>query len=96
MKKFIAIALCAVIAIATLTGCGNQSLGFGNFTYEKVHIDTYHYSGCLTVETWYENETGVEMKTKECGSIFLSEGTYIMLGGDKECPFCKYGKGDAE
>jgi hypothetical protein len=89
MKKFIAIILCVVTMTAMFTGCGNMSIGIGNFTYKKIHIDTHHYSGCLTIEKWYENATGIEVKTKECGSIYLSEGTYILLDGDMDCPLCK-------
>lgn len=92
MKKFIAIILCVVTMSAMLAGFGNHSIGFGNFTYTKVHIDTHHYSGCLTVEKWYESGAGIEVETKEAGSIFLSEGTYILLEAD--CPLCDSGKGE--
>ena len=93
MKKFIAITLCVVALVAMFTGC-NQSMGLGSFNFKKVHVDTYHYYGCLTVEKWHDNESGVEVKTKEAGAIFLSEGTYILLEDDEECPFC--GKGEGE
>ena len=88
MKKLITVTIAIMLLVAMLTGCGNESLGFGNFTFEKIHVDTYHYSGCFTVVKWYENSTGIEVKTKEAGSMFLSEGTYILLEGDKGCPFC--------
>ena len=87
MKKLLVFILALVMCLSMFAGC-NKSYGFGNYKYNKVHIDTYHYSGCLTVEKWYEGSTGIEVKTKEAGSIFLSEGTYILLGGDKGCPFC--------
>lgn len=85
MKK---ICLLLVFALLTtvLASCGNYSAGFGNYSYKKIHIDTYHFSGCYTVETWYESESGIEVTTKELGSIFASEGTYILIG-DK-CPVC--------
>lgn len=89
MKKVFAIILCVVMISTTLAGCGNMSVGFGSFTYEKVHIDTHHYSGCLTIEKWYESESGIEVKTEERGSVFLSEGTYILLEGGKGCPLCE-------
>ena len=66
----------------------NVSIGPGNFKFEKVHIDTYNYNGCLTIEKWYEDETGIEVKTKEVGAIYLSEGTYFLI--EKECPFCAH------
>ena len=87
MKKLLAITLVLVICLGLLAGC-NMSMGFGNFSYQKIHIDTHHYSGCLTIERWYENESGIEVTTKEAGSVFASEGTYILLCGDKDCPFC--------
>lgn len=89
MKKFIAIMMVAMM-FTMLVGCGNKSLGFGNYDFEKVHVDTYHFSGCLTIEKWYENNSGegIELKTEEAGYMFLSEGTYILLEGNKECPFC--------
>lgn len=88
MKRKI-IAMLLVVALAgVLAGCGNMSLGPGNFTYEKVHVDTHNYSGCFTIEKWYDNETGIEVKTEEAGSMFPSEGTYILLSGDAACPLC--------
>lgn len=87
MKKFIAIMMAAMM-FTMLVGCGNSSIGFGNFTFEKVHVDTYHYSGCFTVKTWYDTSNGIEVLTEEAGSMFLSEGTYVLIEGDKECPFC--------
>lgn len=86
MKKIIAIFM-VLSLMFVMCGCGNQNWGMGNFEYNKVHVDTYHHSGCLTVESWNDSQTGIEVKTKEVGSLFLSEGTYILL--ENECPFCK-------
>lgn len=85
MKKIIAI-LMGLVLIGTLCACGNMSMGFGNFTFEKIHVDTYHHSGCFTVESWHDNEIGIEVKTKEAGSMYLSDGTYVLVSDD--CPFC--------
>ena len=74
------------ILAAILCACGNYSAGFGNYNYSKIHIDTHSFSGCYTVEKWYESESGVEVKTKELGSIFASEGTYILV--EDKCPVC--------
>ncbi len=84
--KRTSIVLIAFCLIASMVGCGNMSVGIGNYQYKKVHIDTYHYSGCLTVESWYDCGNGIEVKTKEVGSVFLSEGIYALI--EKECPFC--------
>lgn len=87
MKKIICILLIAV-TLFCFASCGNMSLGIGNYEFKRVHIDTHNYSGCLTVETWYEATAGIEVKTKEAGAIYLSEGTYIMIAN--ECPFCEH------
>lgn len=78
-----------IIALVALlfAGC-NKSWGLGNYSFKKVHVDTYHWSGCLTVKQWHDDASGIEVKTEEAGPIFLSEGTYILLDGDKPCPFC--------
>lgn len=80
------IILMVMTATMLLTGCGNMSLGWGNFTYEKIHVDTHNYSGCFTVEKWYDNSTGIEVKTKEAGSLYFAEGMYMLV--EDECPFC--------
>ena len=90
MKKIIASVLLFVVFICILTGCGNMSVGLGNFTFKKIHVDTYHYSGCFTVEKWHDNSSGIEVKTREVGSMYLAEGMYMLI--EDECPFC--GKGE--
>lgn len=85
MKKILAIIMVMTLALV-LCSCGNMSVGIGNYEYDKVHIDTHSYSGCFTIKKWYGNSNGVEVKTEEVGSLFLSEGTYILL--EKECPIC--------
>jgi hypothetical protein len=89
MKKILTIIMSIILLILVFTGCGNMSLGLGNFNYEKIHIDTYHYSGCFTIVKWYDGDAGIEVLTEEVGSIFLSEGTYMLLEGHKDCPFCE-------
>lgn len=85
MKKIIAIVVLAAMCMVMLTGC-NMSMGIGNLSFEKVHVDTYHYSGCFTINKWHDNESGIEVNTKEAGSMFFSEGTYVLIEDD--CPFC--------
>ena len=86
IKLFAAIILATALLLA-LTSCGNMSMGLGNYTYSKIHIMNYDGSGvCATVEKWYDNETGVEVLTKEYGSMYLSEGTYILI--EERCPYC--------
>lgn len=90
MKRVISIIL-AIVMLVTMSvlfcSCGNRSIGPGKFTFSKIHI--FNHDGddcCLTVEKWYESEVGIEVKTKECGALWLSEGTYMLC--EKECPIC--------
>ena len=85
MKKIITRIVTTIMLTATLTGC-NMSLGFGNFNFDKIHVDTHNYNGCFTVEKWYDNSNGIEVKTKEAGFMYLAEGMYILIEDD--CPFC--------
>lgn len=83
MKK---ICLILAFALAMLTSC-NLNVGFGNFTFSKIHIDTYNYSGCYDIVSWNDTESpGIEVRTKEYGSIYASEGTYILI--EDKCPIC--------
>lgn len=66
-----------------------MSLGLGNFSFDTVHVDTHNYSGCLSIERWYDSGTGIEVFTKDGVSLFLSEGTYVLIGGDNGCPLCE-------
>lgn len=86
MKKTIAIIMVAAMFVVMLAGCGNMSMGLGNYTFRKIHVDTYHYSGCFTVEKWYDSASGIEVRTKEAGSMYLAEGMYMLI--EDECPFC--------
>lgn len=85
-KKIIAIVLAVICICSLLAGCGNMSMGFGNFTFRKIHVDTHNYSGCFTVEKWYDNSSGIEVKTKEAGFMYLAAGMYMLI--EDECPFC--------
>ena len=58
MKKICLILIFAVLCLA-LSSCGNYGMGLGNYSYEKIHIETYSFSGCYTVEKWYESESGI-------------------------------------
>ena len=84
-RKTIIAALAAVLAI-TLSGC-NMSFGVGNYNFRKIHIDTHNYSGCFTIEKWYNDASGIEVKTKEAGFMYFAEGMYMLI--EDECPFCK-------
>lgn len=85
MRKTVAVVLAVVLICCVLSGC-NMSLGLGNFTFEKIHVDTHNYSGCFTVEKWHDNSSGIEVKTKEAGYMYFAEGMYMLI--EDECPFC--------
>lgn len=86
MKKIIVILAILMLSI-TLCACGNQSL-FGNYTFKHIHFFTYTDAYCATIDEWTDASTGIEVLTDEYGSMFLSEGSYIMMESSKDCPFC--------
>ena len=92
MKRIFAVVIAVLLILGTmfcLTGCGNMSMGPGNYTFTHVHFSDATEGYCGTVEKWYDNETGVEATTKEYGSMFLSEGSYIMFSDQDKCPYCQ-------
>lgn len=84
MKK-ICLILTLAVALLSMTAC-NQNIELGNFQWKKIHIDTYHHSGCYTINNCHETSTGIEVKTNELGSIFVSAGAYILV--EDKCPIC--------
>ena len=90
MKRIIVVML--LICTLLLCSCGNMSMGFGNFNFTHVHFSdgTPDSAHCATVEKWYDSEgSGIEVKTREYGALFLAEGTYILFEDAKNCPYCK-------
>ena len=76
--------------LLTLTGCGNSSIGFGNYDFNIVHIADYagHCVDC-EIDTWYQSTSncpGIEVALHDGNSLFLSEGTYILA--KDYCPIC--------
>lgn len=86
MKK-LKLFLLAAVAALSLTGC-NMAIGFGNYNFEKVHIIAGEYNSCVAIKSWHDDDLGIEVKLKDKdGSLFLSEGTYILVSD--YCPICK-------
>lgn len=85
MKKLL-ICIFSLMWIFILAGCGNQSLGIGNFNFDKVHIFSDTGDKCVELERWYDNDLGVEVKCKNGVSLYLSEGRYMLVSG--KCPIC--------
>lgn len=87
-KRLLALLLCLSFCILCFAGCGNMSLGLGNYSFKHIHFGDHLNSYCATVEKWYDNSSGLEVKTTEYGAIFLSEGTYILFESGASCPYC--------
>ena len=87
--KYIKIICLILIALTLLTGC-NMSIGIGSYSFKHIHVCDFG-GNCsdATVVNWHDNEEGIEVKTKEYGSLFLSEGTYILF--NDVCPICEGG-----
>ena len=88
MKKYIAFCAALVILVFALVGCGNESWGLGNYTYTHVHASDSVEGYCATIDSWHDNDRGIELHTKEFGDIFLSEGTYMLFANKSGCPYC--------
>lgn len=89
MRKLIILVIALICLVCVLTGCGNMSMGVGNYTFKHIHISDAIDGYCATVEKWYDNENGIEVKTSEYGSVYLAEGTYMLFGEATHCPYCK-------
>ena len=87
MKKIIAIVLVCMMALG-LCACGNENWGFGAYTFTHVHINGATEGHCATINSWHDNERGIELHTEEFGNIYCSEGTYFLFGDGSDCPFC--------
>lgn len=88
MRKVICILL-VLVMILCFTACGNENWGVGNYNWKHVHFSDMVEGHCATISSWHDNTTGIELHTVECGSMFLSEGSYILFESSKDCPYCE-------
>ena len=88
MRKVICILL-VLVMILCFTACGNENWGVGNYNWKHVHFSDMVEGHCATISSWHDNATGIELHTVECGSMFLSEGSYILFESSKDCPYCE-------
>ena len=74
-------------SILSLVGC-NANIGFGSYTVHFVHVQMYG-GECihLKVNSWKNDDGGIELETESFGSILLGDGTYMMYDS-RECPIC--------
>lgn len=72
-----------------LMGC-NMNLGPGSYSFRAVHIYGFDQKGCdVAIKSWRDLDgPGIEVKTEKYGSLFLSEGTYVLLPELGKCPIC--------
>jgi hypothetical protein len=87
MKKLVAVLVICLLMVPMLCAC-NEGLGWGNYSWTHIHFTDAVEGCCATIEVWYKNTTGIEVKTQEYGSMFLSEGSYILFENGETCPFC--------
>ena len=87
MKKFLA-GLLALTSVLAFSSCGNQDvIGWGNFDFKRAHIFTGDGNGvCVEIQKWIDNELGCEIKMTNGSSLYLSEGTYMLV--EDYCPIC--------
>ena len=90
MKKLVCILL-VVLMLMCLTACGNENWGIGNYNWTHIHFSDAVEGHCATIKSWHNYEPGVEVHTVECGSLFLSEGSYILFESGEQCPYCNGG-----
>jgi hypothetical protein len=89
MKKITAVLLTLILLCACLAGCGNSAVfDPGNFKFYHIHTFTYTDKHCFTVEKWWDIATGIEVKTKENGTLYFSEGNYVLVENAESCPYC--------
>lgn len=89
MKKIFVLCITLLLVIACLTGCGNRAiLDPGNFNFKHVRITDHTEGHCFEIDKWWDNESGIEVRTADGNGIFLSEGTYQLFESKITCPYC--------
>ena len=90
MKKFLTLIICIVILSTCLASCGNRAvLDPGAFSFTHIHFTDMTEGYCATIEKWWDNEEGIEVRTTEYGAISCSEGSYNLFESAHNCPYCK-------
>lgn len=89
MKKIIIIGLLLILIATCLVSCGNRAiLDPGSFKFTHVHMSDNVEGHCYDIDKWWDNESGIEVRTTGGSGIFLSEGTYQMFESKSACPYC--------
>lgn len=87
-RKLIGLLTALVMGATLLVGCGNENWGFGSYTFKHVHFNDGITGVCADVDSWHDNDLGCEVHTDEFGTLYLSEGTYVLIEQAYDCPFC--------
>ena len=88
MKKTRICMFLAALALP-LMGC-NMNIGPGSFSFHAVHIYGFDRRGLdVSIKSWKDGDMGIEVNTEIYGTMFLSEGTYLLLRGIGDCPICR-------
>ena len=88
MKKIFTLILVLVLSLS-LCACGNENWGFGNYNWKHIHFSDAVEGHCATISSWHDNTAGIEVHTVERGSMFLSEGSYMLFENEIYCPYCQ-------
>lgn len=81
--------LFCLLMICALSSCGNKAyISIGELEFKHIHISDNINGYCATVTKWWDNDQGIEVKTAEFGSLFCSEGSYILFSDETKCPYC--------
>ena len=94
MKKLL-LALLAIGSLA-LAGCddvkgrGNHNIGWGCYIYNYIHVQMPGSNYCFhdKIESWANDDGGIEIKGEHHGYLILGDGTYIMWNKGTTCPIC--------
>ena len=89
MKKIIALIVCLMLLCTFFVSCGNKAIfSYGEFSFTHIHFTDAIGGHCATIEKWWDNESGIEVRTTEFGPMFCSEGSYMLFGSGDKCPYC--------
>lgn len=93
-KRIFALVLlvCVLLPIVLLFSSCDRAVGRYTFGGIVICVPGTSDHVCLTIVDGVMHDTGVEVKTKEYGPIFCSDGTYILF--EDKCPICGETKGD--
>lgn len=101
LALIVAVSICGlIIGCADTSGSTINATGYwsgnvskaswGNYQYNHICIIAGDDHQCYEVEKWWDNElSGLEVKIKNGGYIFASEGTYHIYSQSSDCKFCK-------